>query len=159
MEVVVKLRVKEESVPEGKDIHSYIREELGWLEESGIFPEAIMPAKTEEEMFETFLIGRNELLNSSVARVLNMFQYTGSEDDKSECNNEHVGNVADMICEYIEQEMESEVCWPFKSTTALLVIRQRTAIIRTVRSSFANKLLSAKKALFRYIRDRAFRHF
>lgn len=115
MEVVVKLHVKEESVPEGKDIHSYIREELGWLEESGIFPEAIMPAKTEEEMFETFLIGRNELLNSSVARVLNMFQYTGNEDDKSECNNEHVGNVADMICEYIEQEMESEVCRPFKS--------------------------------------------
>lgn len=69
MEVVVKLRVKEESVPDGKDIYSYIREKLGWLEESGIFPEAIMPAKTEEEMFETFFVGRNELLNSSVARV------------------------------------------------------------------------------------------
>ena len=52
MEVVVKLHVKEESVPEGKDIHSYIREELGWLEESGIFPEAIMPAKTEEESYD-----------------------------------------------------------------------------------------------------------
>ena len=35
MEVVVKLRVKEESVPEGKDIHSYIREELGWLAVEG----------------------------------------------------------------------------------------------------------------------------
>ena len=114
MEVVVKLRVKVESVPEGKDISSYIREELGWLEESGIFPEAILPTKTEEEMFKTFYIGRTELLNSSVSKVLNMFRYTGNEDNKPESNMEHIGNVADMICEYIEQEMESEVCRPFK---------------------------------------------
>ena len=44
-----------------------------------------------------------------------MFRYTGNEDDKPECKLEHVGNVADMICEYIEQEMKSEVCRPFKA--------------------------------------------
>ena len=114
MEVIVKLRVKEETVPEGKDIRSYLKEELGWLEKSGIFPETIMPTKTEEEMFETFFAGRTELLDSSVSRVLNMFQYTGDDEDKSEKDMKHIGNVEDMICEYIEQEMGSEVCRPFR---------------------------------------------
>ena len=114
MEVVVKLSVNEGSVPEGKNISSYLKEELGWLEESGITPEAILPAKTENEMFETFFEGRNELLDNSVFRIINMFRYTGDEDDKCDRDMKHIGNVEDMICEYIEQEMKAEVCRPFK---------------------------------------------
>ena len=114
MDVVVKLEIDDSIVPDREIANSYVKEQLQMLEKSGIVSKSIFPLESEDEVFSTFLTGRNDVIASSVQKLVELLMYSSDKGFDADRNFEDVDNIVDGVCEYIEQILCSEVCRPFK---------------------------------------------
>ena len=102
MDVVVKLEIDDSIVPDREIANSYVKEQLQTLEKSGIVSKSIFPLESEDEVFSTFLTGRNDVIASSVQKLVELLMYSSDKGFDADRNFEDVDNIVDGVCEYIE---------------------------------------------------------
>ena len=114
MKVIVNLQINENRLTDIDKANDYVKEQLRQLEKSGIVLKSILPVKSEDEVFDSFMIGRRDMIDSSVQKLVELLKYSSDAPIDVDKDFEDIGNITDGMCEYIEQKMRSQVCRPFK---------------------------------------------
>lgn len=114
MKVIVNLQINENRLTDLDKANDFVKEQLRQLEKSGIVLKSILPVKSEDEVFDSFMIGRRDMIDSSVQKLVELLKYSSDAPIDVDKDFEDIGNITDGMCEYIEQEMKAEACRPFK---------------------------------------------
>ncbi len=114
MKVVVNLEINENMLPDRAKANEYVKEQLRRIEKSGIVLKSVFPLKSEDEIFDSFMVGRREMIDSFVQKLVELLKYSSDKPIDVDRDFEDIGNITDGVSEYIEQVMRSQVCRPFK---------------------------------------------